>query len=454
MHCSRHFTTGATSSVFARQTNRDKHTSLDVMLAMHLKRNKLKIVIATSSIILAAGLLSLNVFTPSPVKKSTTSLNPWTPSRTSPNSLSPDAHAVHENAFSRTTFTTDVSLSECANCLPALVVFSLLRDDLLSAFLASIDTVTANVIVICNYDSAEKHASLLKITEEYSECLIIGSLRCKNPNIRHLHVVSSRENLGFSGSFNKALKLLLSHSIPYAIFNNDDTIFIPGRLLVAKQTMESISACMFYFEGFSSFGMTRNGMLNLGSMDENFWPAYAEDCDYWYRAQLLNCSLFYRAHFTLDTRKGIPETRAFVTHGDGTLKNSVTYRSSERVHKLVENTLDAKRGRFAYLVKKWGFNVCDWYHEVINLPRQRDEVVDGSNEISKSDKADSLPYGAVTFGVNEWDKDDWRNDGSISPRGVNIRWAPNNTVWQGSDDVEFKSLVENIRLRDQTGRIE
>lgn len=38
--------------------------------------------------------------------------------------------------------------------------------------------------------------------------------------------------------------------------------------------------------GYSAFGLTRAGWEKLGAFDENYFPVYAEDCDYGWRARL------------------------------------------------------------------------------------------------------------------------------------------------------------------------
>ena len=329
-------------------------------------------------------------------------------------------------------------LDICVNCFPAIVVFSLIRVDLLTSLLASIDVVTNYVFVVCNFNSQVQHGDLLRAVSKYSNCSSNGVTGCDNPNIRYLHVLKNVQNVGFAGSFNLALKVLLDFRFPYVLFNNDDTIFLPGRLLAAKRVMDSTETCMFYFEGFSSFGISRQGIASLGPMDENFWPAYGEDCDYWFRAQLQNCSLYYRGGYSLDKRTTHGELNAFVSHGDGGGLSGTTMKSSPLVGKLVANTLHSSRGRFAYLVRKWGFNCCELFHGIINAPRDIDVVLHAlpEDELRSQGLQWSLPYGphANITSVNGWLKDDWKNDGSVSPRGVNSKWAPPETVWLESDD--------------------
>ena len=336
----------------------------------------------------------------------------------------------------------------CTNCLPALVVFSLLREDLLAQFLASVDLVVGHVFVVCNFESQEKHAALVSAARQFSECAEQYTSRCKNPNIRHLHVLSSAENVGFSGSFNIAIQALLEYRFPYVVFNNDDTRFIAGRLLAAKKIMETTQACMYYLEGFSSFGISLQGIATLGPMDENFWPAYGEDCDYWYRAQLKNCTLFYRGGFIPDQSTALGKENAYVAHGDSEHSSSITYKSSSTLGKLVANTLDGKRGRFAYLIRKWGLNSCDLYHEVINAPRNEDEVLQAMGEIElKARGVKSIrPYGLFQD-VNSWLKDDWLKENAVSPRAANSQWAPKQIVWRDSDNIELDNLVESLNAQ-------
>ena len=336
----------------------------------------------------------------------------------------------------------------CTNCLPALVVFSLLREDLLALFLASIDLVIGHVFVVCNFESQEKHTAMVSVAKQFSDCAEQDTSRCKNPNIRHLRVLSSTENVGFSGSFNMAIKALLQYRFPHVVFNNDDTRFIAGRLLAAKQIMETTEACMYYFEGFSSFGISLQGIATLGPMDENFWPAYGEDCDYWYRAQLKNCTLFYRGGFVPDQSTALGKENAFVAHGDSEHSSSTTLKSSRTLGKLVANTLDRKRGRFAYLIRKWGLNSCELYHEVINAPRTEDEVLDAMSEIQlKARGVKSMqPYGTFQD-ANAWFEDDWLKVGAVSPRAANSQWAPKQMVWGDSDNTKLNNLIESLKAK-------
>jgi len=145
--------------------------------------------------------------------------------------------------------------------------------------LLSIDFPVERVFIIQNGAKPKATQSVLIKYQDCNSKSQQGS--CGNPNICNF-VLLSREVIGFAGSFNVGIKVMLKDNIQYAIFSGDDTRFDPGRLKAAKGIMMNERACMFHFEGYSSFGITLNAVHLIGPMDENFWPAYCEDCDYWY----------------------------------------------------------------------------------------------------------------------------------------------------------------------------
>ena len=172
---------------------------------------------------------------------------------------------------------------------------------------------------------------------------------------------------------------MIQYDLPYAIFASDDIRFRPRRLASVKVIVEnSDDVCMFHFEGYGLVALTGQGVRKIGPMDENFWPAYAEDCDYWYRAQLVGCKMYYRGGYLPDRQSASSLSNAFADHGDvfdPKLASSGTYRSFPELEKQVQRTLDGSRGRFAYLSRKWNSNVCENYHKVINQWRETDEVL-------------------------------------------------------------------------------
>ena len=330
--------------------------------------------------------------------------------------------------------------------IKALFVFTLVREDLLDLNLLSIDYPVDEVFVIRNGAKSGKSAAFQRVLDRYEGCVAGTRGRtCANLNIRSFEVLSSDDNLGYAGSFNLAIKVMLVHNLTYAIFNGDDTRFVPGRLRDAKVIVENESACMYHFEGYSSFAISLSAVTSIGPMDENFWPAYCEDCDYWYRSQLAGCRIFYRGGYVPEVPTPESKNNSFVEHGDATRdggSGSSSFKSDPLVGKLVANTLHPSRGRFAYLKRKWGFDTCGLYHEVLNRWRDQDVVLDAMSyaELQEHGAKWALPYNDTRTDILHWIPEDPRSPGAISSRAVNSQWAPLRFVWEEQDYTKLQDM--------------
>lgn len=333
----------------------------------------------------------------------------------------------------------------------ALIVFTLIRHDLLALHLASVDTVTEHVFVVFNYADERIKNSTLSTLQAFAGCnqgKPVGTGSCRNGNIKHLHILGSMHNSGFSGSVNRGIKTMIEYNFDYSFFSGDDTRFRPGRLASAIQIIEkSRGVCLFNFEGYSSFVLTREGVHKVGPFDENFWPAYAEDCDHWFRAQLAKCRVYYRGGYAPE-RSESSLANAFLDHGDtvdSTITNSVTHRSDPGLEKLVQGTLDGRRGRFAYLLRKWGINTCDYYHEVLHAKRMNDVILDPQtdSQLQAHNARFKFPYNDSNAfpDIRHWDRVGWKQQGVVSPRAVNINAAPPDFVWQEADYMKLSTVV-------------
>lgn len=339
----------------------------------------------------------------------------------------------------------------------AMFVFTIVRHDLLDLHLTSIDYPTDHVFVVLNYASETTKNNMVSVLKSYDNCsktaLLSRQGTCKNPNIKLLHILSSPGNIGFSGNCNTGLKAMMEFNLNYALFSGDDTRFLPQKIRAARQMIiEQPEICMFHFEAYSSFVITREGMRRIGPFDENFWPAYAEDCDYWFRALLVGCSIFYRGGYSAQTRSPRSMQNALVEHGDIkdlNLLGSVTYKSDPTLRRLVDGTLHPTRGRFSYLIRKWGLDTCGYYHEVINKWRYEDEIVAAPNvsEFAGHGARVYHPYDdPMNFSdTRRWVREDWNEAGVISSRAVNHLDAPSALVWQEADYVKlaFHSLLNH-----------
>jgi len=370
------------------------------------------------------------------------------------NAFGTDASGLHEvPAFTHDVHydQIDVRISTPSTVFPesglnALFVFTLVREDLLDLHLLSIDFPVEQVFVIQNGAKPDAVDAFQRVLNRYQGCN--GGIQeesCVNPNIRYFNVLSSEDNIGYAGAFNTGIKLMLEHNIPYATFSGDDTRFIPGRLEAAKHILENKNACMYHFEGYSSFAITLDAVKLIGPMDENFWPAYCEDCDYWYRAQLAGCRVFYRGGYVPEVSTPESKNNSFMEHGDVRHKSgsgSATYRSDPFVNKLVANTLHPSRGRFAYLKRKWGFDTCGLYHKVLNQWRGQDEILNATSysELVKHGAKWASPYNDSQTDIKHWVSEDSRSPGAVSSRSVNSQWAPTHFVWQEHDYAKLQLI--------------
>lgn len=294
----------------------------------------------------------------------------------------------------------------------------------------------------------------LAVVKKYMNCTSDHSEHstpsgCENPKIMNFHILSTPHNVGFSGSCNMAIKAMMQFDLRYAMFSGDDIRFLPERIGAAKRIIDlHPDVCLFHFEGFSSFAISRGGIKKIGPFDENFWPAYAEDCDYWFRSILVGCSMFYRGGYSPVHLSSPKPKSAYVDHGD--VKNihtvsSVTMKSDASIDFLVKGTLNATRGRRAYLIRKWGLDVCDYYHHVINQWRNSDEILIAENSSELADHYATVfiyPYNdPIKFGdVRRWLTDDWKIEGAISSRAVNHLYAPSSLVWREEDYLKLDRL--------------
>ena len=157
----------------------------------------------------------------------------------------------------------------------------LLRLDLLAMLLTSIDT-PAQVLVIHNR---------LNSTDEG----LAAELRQLVAKHKGAKLVDVGGNMGFAGAFNLAAVHAIKTRKPYLIFASSDTRFHEGALkaIDARMTLspEKRDECaVSLVSGYANFAIKTSSAKRIGAMDENFWPAYSEDCDHDMRARAVGCN--------------------------------------------------------------------------------------------------------------------------------------------------------------------
>ncbi len=95
-------------------------------------------------------------------------------------------------------------------------------------------------------------------------------------------------NMGVAGSWNQCAKMFPEEQSWLLI--NDDAYFLPGYLekvcTVARANTEQPIIYLNHSNAYYCFVWTAFGRKEIGEFDENFWPAYYEDCDYKVRLKL------------------------------------------------------------------------------------------------------------------------------------------------------------------------
>lgn len=103
-----------------------------------------------------------------------------------------------------------------------------------------------------------------------------NSIIASNNNIT---IYKQKRNLGVAGSWNfLAREILRQHQ--YALILNDDVIIHKNKNQIAEFIQHNTADFIFAGYGCSSFILPKETYSLIGSFDENFYPAYYEDCDY------------------------------------------------------------------------------------------------------------------------------------------------------------------------------
>jgi hypothetical protein len=143
-----------------------------------------------------------------------------------------------------------------------------------------------------------------------------------------LPALSTRENvsivrypvqIGCAGAWNEAIRL--APAAPFWFLVNNDVSFLPGQLAEMAAALshryEVDSLFVWHFFGYSCFAVTSRMVAAVGVFDENIYPAYYEDWDWWVRiktyAHRLNLSA---PHDPPPTELVIRDSRGVFMHGD------------------------------------------------------------------------------------------------------------------------------------------
>lgn len=127
-------------------------------------------------------------------------------------------------------------------------------------------------------------------------------------NEKHIHIYKPERNLGVAASWNWLIKTIFLAPptiVQYAVILNDDiywgreqedfNLFLSEfeRTQVNAEGIEKgfILAPTESKYDWCTFVISRAAWETIGEFDENFFPAYFEDCDYKYRAKLAGVAI-------------------------------------------------------------------------------------------------------------------------------------------------------------------
>ena len=164
--------------------------------------------------------------------------------------------------------------------------------------------------------------------------------------IRVLHMPS---NIGVPASWNFIIKSYMM--APFWIIVNDDVAFCPGflREMMETEEREKTAGMIHGFAGDFGVGswdlfLIRDSVIvELGLFDENLYPAYGEDADYFMRIIGKNVRRIMSLRSNYLHGDGFKDQ--YHTHGSQTAKSSPELRDKLNCVNIIN---------FEYMTEKWG----------------------------------------------------------------------------------------------------
>jgi GT2 family glycosyltransferase len=215
--------------------------------------------------------------------------------------------------------------------IPLIGALCLLRADLLKRLIKSIDYPVQHLVLL--FQGKQLAFSIEDLA---------------NSNIMKLTLIRSSFNIGVSRGWNFIIKHYLTS---YCLICGDDTFFESGclqtisRFMQAEDKLRNVYLGMNLKErdrtvasGFSSFILTKASVEKIGLFDENIYPAYFEDDDYWVRIVLSG-----------EKSECIPG--AFIYSGDEQHASSLTLNSVCLEERIKMHTCYANNEK--YYLQKW-----------------------------------------------------------------------------------------------------
>ena len=222
--------------------------------------------------------------------------------------------------------------------IPCLGVLVLNRGDLLLRMFKSIDYPVEKLCIVQNgYDDTVNDA----INEIKNN---------KGPWVKSIYLERPFRNMGVGPAWNSIIK-----SFPeceYWLIANNDTVFLPGDLEKYHNTWKANQTSLIAAASgaFCCFIISPYIIDKIGLFDENIWPIYHEDVDYYIRMQRAGIK-----------RIPLPSDIGYSDDGSWTIRSNQSYYQRNSV---------TQNSNGEYVAQKWGKNTeysTPWNHPVCGL---------------------------------------------------------------------------------------
>lgn len=211
------------------------------------------------------------------------------------------------------------------NPILLLGVLILNRPDLLLRMINSIDYPIDKLAIVQNSSAPD-------VTEAVDQ--IMNTI---HPFINEIYLQVNFKNSGVAPAWNTIIKSFPECQI-WMIANND-TVFLPGDLEKYYATWEANQSSVIVAANgaFSCFIISPHIVSKIGLFDENIWPIYDEDSDFYIRMKRAGIK-----------RIPISSDIGYSNDGSWTIKSNIDY-------KLKNNYTQQNNSK--YLHEKWGENL-------------------------------------------------------------------------------------------------
>jgi hypothetical protein len=226
--------------------------------------------------------------------------------------------------------------------IPFLGCLILNRGDLLLRMASSIDYPVDKLAIVQNGITSDVNEAVNQI------------ITTKNPLINTVYLERPFRNMGVCPAWNSIIKSF--PEVEYWLIANNDTVFLPGDLEKYHNTwLENKESLIAAANGsFSCFIISPSIIEKIGLFDENIWPIYSEDVEYYIRMQKAGID-----------RISIQSDIGFSGDGSWTVRSSQQYQNNNNY---------TQASNQEYVALKWGDNqehdtpyneggnIKDWYY--------------------------------------------------------------------------------------------